>query len=280
MNKVKPILFLVISFLSYCDIVIAQQIPALEWVAHIGGDSVETVYDMSVDRSGNVIICGSFEGTVDFDPGGGMFNLTSKGNKDIFIQKTDPYGNFMWAKNIGGTYDDEAYSLATDSSGNVYVTGYFKEVVLFDSSSNTILTSVNTSPDIFILKLDSFGNFKWAHQIGNYDFDEGYAITADDSAYVYITGKFSGPVDFDPGIQDTFNLIAPSSYDIFVLKLDSSGDFIWAKQMGGDGYDIGKDIAVDTLGNVHITGYFDDTADFDPGIDTFNLISHGTYDSY
>ena len=104
--------------------------------------------------------------------------------------------------------------------------------------------------------------------------DIGYGLTLDTSDNVYSTGYFRGAADFDPGDMTTeiMNSIA-GSQDIFVSKLDTSGDFVWAKSMGGALNDNGYGISVDTSGNAHITGYFQGTVDFDPGIGTFNLAS-------
>jgi hypothetical protein len=86
--------------------------------------------------------------------------------------------------------------------------------------------------------------------------------------------RFQGTADFDPG-AGTFHLTSSGSDDIFVSKLDSAGNFVWAKAMGGPSGDAGQGIAVDGAGNVYTTGSFQGTADFDPGAGTFNLTSSG-----
>ena len=109
---------------------------------------------------------GSFQGTADFDPGAGTFNLTSAGDYDIFISKLDSSGNFVWAKSLGGTGYDVSYGIALDSGGNVYTTGSFSGTVDFDPGAGTFnLTSAGTG-DIFVSKLDSNGNFVWARSLG------------------------------------------------------------------------------------------------------------------
>ena len=90
-----------------------------------------------MDASGNVYTTGYFQGTVDFDPGAGTFNLTSAGLQDIFISKLDAAGNFVWAKQLGGTLNDVGYSIALDTSGNVYTTGFFRDTVDFDPGAGT-----------------------------------------------------------------------------------------------------------------------------------------------
>ena len=117
---------------------------------------------MRLDANGNVYTTGFFQGTPDFDPGSGIFNLNSTGGLDVFIQKLDASGNFVWAKQLGDTSSDNANSITVDASGNVYTIGYFSGTADFDPGSGTFnLTSVG-GLDVFISKLDASGNFVWA----------------------------------------------------------------------------------------------------------------------
>lgn len=109
----------------------------LQWAKGMGGTNGAVGYSIAVDAFGNVYTTGSFQGTVDFDPGGGTYNLTSAGIQDIFISKLDAAGNFIWAKSIGGTSTDIGYSIVLDSSGNVYTTGQFAGTVDFNPGGGT-----------------------------------------------------------------------------------------------------------------------------------------------
>ena len=229
--------------------------------------------------SGNVYNTGSFRGTADFDPGAGTYNLTSAGDDDIFVQKFDAVGNFTWAKPMGGAGYDVGKSITTDASGNVYITGYFSDTVDFDPGAGTFNLSSAGSQDIFVLKLDAAGNFLWTKAMGGTGWDESNSIITDAFGNVYITGNFSGTVDFDPG-AGTFNLSSAGSQDIFVLKLDAAGNFLWTKAMGGPDWDEGKSITTDASGNVYITGNFNGKVDFDPGAGTFSLTSAGGRDIF
>ena len=216
---------------------------------------------LAVDASDNVYTTGYFPGTVDFDPGAGVFNLTSAGYNDIFVQKLDADGNFLWAKQMGGTSTDEGYGIAVDASGFVYATG------LLDW-------------DIFVQKLDFDGTLIWDRQMGGGSYDTGTAIAVDASGHVYTTGRFSDTADFNPG-AGTDNLTSSGAASVFVSTLDASGNFLWAKQLGDISADNYKyDIAVDTLGNVYTTGSFVGTADFDPGAGEFSLTSAGESDIF
>ena len=117
--------------------------------------------------------------------------------------------------------------------------------------------------------------YQWAKNMGgHYGYSIGMSIAVDDSGNVYTTGNFEGRVDFDPGAGVSFLTALGTSYDAFVTKTDSSGNFIWAKQFSGiSGSSGATSIAVNGSGNICIAGNFAGTIDFDPGIATLNLTS-------
>ena len=274
MKKIHTaLLFLILS-----QLILAQN-PSFEWAKQMGGTNYDKGYSITTDAVGNVYTTGMFGGTVDFDPGAGTANLTSAGGSDIFIQKLDAAGNLLWIKQMGGTSNDEGYSIITDAGGNVYTTGWFKGTADFDPGAGiTNLTSAGEE-DIFILKLSPAGNLLWVKQMGGTYYDKGFSITTDAISNVYTTGYFNGTVDFDPG-AGTANLTSANYQDIFIQKLDSAGNFLWIKQMGGTSYDRGNSITTDAGGNVYTTGCFIDTVDFDPGTGITNLTSPGNSDIF
>ncbi len=245
------------------------------WAKAIGETDIDSGKAISVDVSGNVYTIGVFSGTVDFDPGSGTtFNLENPGSQSIFISKFTSDGNFVWAKAIGGNNNDSGDDIAIDDTGNVYTTGFFQSTGDFDPGPGIFNLESAGYDDIFVSKLTSNGNFVWAKAIGGNENDSGKGIATDSSGNVYITGSFFETVDFDPG-PGAFNLLSAGDTDIFISKLDSNGDFVWAKAMGGEAYDEGEGISVDGYGNSYTTGYFFGTMDFDSGSGTSNLISTG-----
>ena len=248
------------------------------WAKQIGGAGEDFGYSIAVDGSGNVYTTGFFAATVDFDPGAGVFNLSSVGGTDIFVLKLDAGGNFVWAKQMEGA--GQGYSIAVDAAGNVYTTGIFAGTVDFDPGPGTdnLTYAGGSGQDIFVSKLDASGNFVWARQMGGVSPDQGKSIAVDAAGNVYTTGFFQGTANFDPG--GVFNLTALGADDIFISKLDASGNFVWAKQMGGTSDDVGLSIAVDASGNVYTTGDFQGVGDFDPGAGVFNLTTSGGEDIF
>jgi hypothetical protein len=224
---------------------------------------------ITVDASGNVFTTGSFNGSVDFDPGTGNYTLTSAGLEDIFVHKMDASGNFIWAVQMGSYMSDQGNSIEIDAAGNIYTTGMFSSPADFDPGPGTYYLTDNF---MFISKLDGSGNFLWAKQLGGYSIASGQSIAIDASCNIYTTGMFTNTPDFDPG-TGTCSFTSFGWDDIFISKLDQAGNFIWAGQFGGTYDECGYSIAVDNAGNIYITGYFSGTADFNPGPGNYNMTS-------
>ncbi|MEQ8908550.1 MAG: SBBP repeat-containing protein [Vicingaceae bacterium] len=251
------------------------------WARCFDGPNSVNGLSITVDHSGNVYSAGSFRGTADFDPEVGTTFLTSTtpNSTDAFISKLNAAGEFIWAKKIGGTYLDHCNSITLDRSSNVYATGVFYNTVDFDPGTGIMNLSSTGVEDVFILKLDESGNFGWVKSMGSYDYDRGTSIFADKNGKVYTTGSFKGAVDFDPGTGTTF-LVSAGDFDQFISKLDTAGNFLWAKNIGGTLGDFGYSIAIDSYGNIYTTGEFSGTSDFDPGMGTRNLTSNGSWDIF
>jgi len=273
---------LLVMCLIMGGITATAQTQTFAWVKGMGGSDNEQGNRVAVDGAGNVYVTGFFKGTADFDPGTGTANLTSAGNQDIFLAKYDAAGNYVWAKSMGGLYDDQGLDIAVDGSGKVYVTGIFKGTADFDPGTGTAnLSSVATSNDVFVSKYDTAGNYVWAKSVGGNGDDQGLGIAVDGSGNVHVTGYFSSATaDFDPG-TGVSNLSRVGTADIFVAKYDINGNYTWARNIGSSGNDNwGQAIGVDGSGNVYVTGYFFATVDFDPGTGTANLTSGGGCDVF
>ncbi|MDP1725934.1 MAG: SBBP repeat-containing protein [Bacteroidota bacterium] len=254
------------------------------WVKQVGGLSLESYkecgYDIDLDGNGNVYVTGYFIETVDFDPGAGIYNLTSFGGEDIFLLKLDANGNFVSVKQMGGKSDDYAKNSFLDKSGNIFTTGGFMDTADFDPGTGVYQLTSAGSYDIFVSKLDAAGNFVWVRHVGGSEPDGPKSIAVDDLGNVYFTGFFQDTVDFDPGVAKFLIPAFGAELDIFVAKLDSSGNYVWAKQMGGQSRDYPNRMGLDAAGNVYVAGVYFSLADFDPGPGNVNLSSAGYYDVF
>jgi hypothetical protein len=282
MKTTKTILLLMIFSIMVFSRVQAQN-PGFEWAGQMGGDSAIMANSIATDADGNQIITGTFNGTADFDPGAGVFNLTSSGKEDIFIQKLSSAGTLVWAASMGDVNTDMGRDVVTDASGNIYVTGYFSGTIDADPGAGYFELS-QTKNTAFVLKIEPDGDLIWAKQMGfpgDWGLANGYAITLDNNLNVITTGTFYGRVDFDPG-SGTFNLSATSgSGDVYIQKLDANGNFIWAKQLIGPEYKVGYSLESDANGDIYSCGFFKGTVDFNPDKKLkYNLTSYGDYDAF
>lgn len=236
-----------------------------------GGAGNQYITEMALSGS-SLVVLGDLEGSAGFATAvAGTTTVNSNGNLDILLAKFDEGGLAnTWAYNMGGSNVDFSGGLAVDFSGNIYITGSFIGSVDFDPSGNGIAASVLTAPgtqsDIFVAKYNTDGELIWAHNFGGGGLvgDAGSSIIVDGS-HVYLTGVFNGSVDFDPGPGTATIASNQSTRSAFIAKYDLNGNYVWAKSViGGES---SSKIAINDLGDIAITGYFQvNNADFDPGV--------------
>jgi hypothetical protein len=247
------------------------------WVNTFGSDSNDEVIDLRLDRNGNVFVTGSFQETIDVDPGPGIVDITSNGQKDIFLLKYTSEGNLIWGFNVGGAGNDEGMAVVPDSSGDCYLSGYFSQTVDFDPgpAQNDLSSSGNT--DIFFCKYSSSGVFQWGKSIGgkSNDSQSPGGLTLDAEQNVYIAGDFSSTINFEAGEVGS-SLTSRGNTDIFVAKYAVDGTFQKCFGFGGADQDHVSRISVDIDGAIYLAGSFKGTANFDPGTGSYLLTAKGT----
>lgn len=187
------------------------------WGIAVGDAGSDNSYGCLFDNSGNALITGKFEGTVDFDPGVGTHNLTSIGGGDVFLLKLDPNGNFLWAKSFGSIGNDAGTEIAVDSENNIFLTGNLAGDADIDPGVGTTNVTNVGNNDIFMIKFNSNGDFQWGHNFGSAGNDNGRAITCDIFDNIYLSGGFLATIDFDPS-SNTNNLTSNGGYDNFITK--------------------------------------------------------------
>jgi hypothetical protein len=248
-----------------------------EWAKALGGPENELVTGVITDASDHVIVCGTFYGRADFDPSSDSAVLVSNGDNDIFLAKYDRNGNYLWAVNIGGTDFDAAASISAGTDQHIYVTGVFRNTVDFDASSGTANRTSYGEGDIFLVSYDSSGQFRWVRQMGGSSIDNPTAVSVDGN-HVYVSGDFQGSAKFNPAnVADSVTSAGFS--DIFLVKYDTDGSYIWGHRFGGAGYD-GADKMSAGGSSVCIAGTFGQTVDFNPSAGTDELTSADLVDVF
>jgi hypothetical protein len=240
-----------------------------QWDKQFGGVKGNPVngYAVATDSSANVYAVGNFVGSVNFGSGTAVSSIS--GSQDVFLTKYSSSGAFQWAKHFGGSGYDSSAAIAVDSNNNLLVVGYFNGTASFGCAAS--LVTPGSYSDIFVAKYDPNGNCLWSKGIGGAQGAGGTGVAVDSSGNVYVAGTFYGTTDAASG-----SLTSAGGSDVYLAKYDGSGNLVWSKRFGGTNYDYSTAIAVDTSGNIYVTGYFYGTTDSSSG----SLVSAGGSDVF
>lgn len=279
-NDMKRLyLLIVFCFTSWA---LHAQVPTVTWANAIGGTGEDIIQAIATDPSGNVFIAGSFNGTVDFDPGSGVTNATAAGLfSDAFVAKYNSAGVFQWVNTWGSSGDyDEVRAVVADASF-VYVTGDFRGTAtdFDDTAGSTPRTTVGGS-DIFLAKFaTASGAVTWVNTFGSTSGDFGTGVALDATGNVYMSANFQGlNVDFDPaGTQALRSSLG--LYDMILAKYSSNGSFIWATALGSSGEDFSTAVYLNGTG-VWIAGSYSNTFQAEPTIPSLVATNDGGTDGY
>jgi hypothetical protein len=236
------------------------------WAKSEGDSYGEKANSITTDTVGNVIITGEFDSnSITF----GSTTLFNNGSRNIFIAKYNALGGFMWAKSssVNSSSLPEDPKVATDASGNIYITGYCFSSLSFGTINlpNALYTAM-----MFLAKYDAFGNLIWAKKESSTKNTQSYAICTDALGHIYVTGRYFSPnITFGTTILTNSDTTG-NTPDMFLVKYNSSGNVIWAKGAGNIGYDIGMAVATDKLKNVVVSGEFSSPITF--GSTTLNNV--------
>ena len=184
--------------------------------------------DVAIYSSSYAYVTGHTKGDITGD---------NAGNNDIFLLKYNSSGTLLWRKQRGSAYDDLSQGIDTDSSGNVYLTGYTEGDLTGDSSGDA---------DFFLAKYNSSGTVQWLMQLDSTSDSFAQGIVIDTSNNIYVTGHTEGSFDGNTNSGGS---------DIFLVKYNTSGAKQWSVQTGSSGNEYGKGVSVDSSGNIYITGY-------------------------
>lgn len=249
------------------------------WAKRIGG--TPTTGDISsaikTDASGNVYVAGSFTGIVDMDPGPGSAPATSGGNTDGLVLKLEPDGDYINSIILRGGRFDSFDDVEVDASGNIYATGYYEENTDFDPGAGTALEAGSNDRNAFVMKMNATGGLVWYKTFSEDDSEQwGNNIDLDSDGNIIVGGTFEGTIDFDPGTGTQIHTAV--NRDVFTVKLDADGNFLWGKTLPGSSSAFGFSTVNGT--DVYMFGAFFATLDADPGPGVFNVTSEGATDAH
>jgi hypothetical protein len=215
-----------------------------------------TINEVAPLSDGGVVVVGSF--TDDLLPG----ILVAVGSSDAFVVRYDAAGTALWAAQIAGDAYDTAYGVAVDAEDNIFVTGYFSDAnggtTFYDANGMSTATVFSSGAhDGYVVAYDVDGLYLWSQVFGGTGFDDGIDVATDAAGDVYVTGSFS-----DTATIASVALTVVGDHDVFVAKYDNSGLSQWAVAGGGTARDEGRGITTTVNGDVVVTGFITDSADF------------------
>ncbi len=228
----------------------------IEWAREFGGLNADLCLDIATDRNDNVFITGYYFSPVLHIGNFELINSSTNGyGKDLFLAKISNEGDVLWAITAGSDDGfDIGQKVATDYSGNVFLTGdFYSSVVTF---GEYILSNTNNGyNDLFVAKFNSDGNVIWANRMGNYNDDVSRGICTDLTGNSFITGMFYGhTIQFGTFTLYNSGGSGNNVSEPYIVKFDAYGNVQWAKNGVSSGYDYCRDISTDGLGNSYIIG--------------------------
>ena len=257
------------------------------WVNSLGSTTNDEGRTIKVAPNGNVCVAGKFTGTMDLDPGPGVYNVTSNGLDDIYLACYNSSGGFLWGFGIGGNRYDAAWYMTIDASNNVIISGYFQTAGIdFDPGGGTTTlpfaggTTLTYYGDGFVAKYSAAGTFQWAKALGGPTvYDIALSLDTDPAGNVYVGGVFNTSMVVSP----TITLTSATDGTAYLIKYDAAGTVIWGHNYGLPGIS-----SVDCFprslkvsgGFIYVAGFFQGLSNFCPWGTPIFLTSSGTYDLY
>jgi hypothetical protein len=239
-------------------LLLGQNVDVLTWA---GSNSLLNDEGNAIahDANNNVYVVGRFGGTLNFNGSSTTLTASPLFNNNAFIAKYDANGNLLWARRAGGGDDTQAWGVAV-SSNAVYITGYFRGTINFNTpsapGSNEITSASGSDYDPFLAKYDLNGNFQWARRAGNTQNETPFSKVAVRGSDVYWLGTFRGTANFNtPSAPGSNELTSAGGDDIFVAKFNEAGTIQWLRRAGGTSDEIPRGIATG-IGGVFVVGDF------------------------
>jgi hypothetical protein len=234
------------------------------WAKSAGGTDLDDVSDIVVDNYSNVYLTGFIKLNAAFPP---LSPIPGEATEDIFIAKMNTDGDFLWVKRVSGTDKDSGSAIILDAENNIYVGGSYNSPDLsFEGITlQNTLDQESNQYNSFVAKLDNSGNWIWVKQTTGLHSEQINNLSIDNNNDLYVTGYFAGIANFDTHTIASYGCVNDTSpypsaciqHDIFIAKIDNSGNWLWAKSAGGEeDSEHGNGLDIDNQSNINITGKF------------------------
>ncbi len=237
------------------------------WSRGFGTSFNDQANGVAADAANDILVVGFHGGAINF--GGSALPGPTLGQKALFVAKFSQAGAHQWSFGYGNGPFTQAWDVATDAAGNVYVVGGYEASLDFDPGPMGNHASLG-STDAFIVSYTSTGAFRWSSSFGNTLADEARSVAVDAAGNVYVAGYFRSVVDFGGGPKTA----SGSNSDVFVASYSSGGAHRWSEQFGGTGNDRARGIDV-AASRVWVTGSFEVSTTFGPSMLSSNGLGDG-----
>ncbi len=231
-----------------------------KWATYFGGSGDEFGWGVATDASGNVYMVGQTTSAGGIATAGSYQDTISVGVSnapDAFLVKFDSLGARQWATYYGGGDRDFGFGVATDLSGNVFITGNTASLDLPASAGAYQSGNAGGTYDAFLAKFNSSGTRLWGTYYGGSNDDEANAVVTDSAGNVYFAGSSSSLANIASPVA--YSTTIAGSYDGFLVKMSSAGAREWGTYFGGSNYDVVQAMTIDDSGSVYMTGYTSST---------------------
>ncbi len=261
------------------DILIAKisATGSCQWAHLIGGSDDDEARAVAVDADGSIVVAGLFRGTADFDPTGGAALLVSRGGTDAFVARYTSDGGFVGVSQGGGPEDDLFAAVMVQGGGDVTAVGEIRGTATFGSALSPLLLVSAGGADIAIARYTGLLGLRWAERAGGPLEDRATALTTDANDNLLVAGSYEGTADLDPGAGAAL-LVSQGAADIFLARYEpvAGGYDGLVRSIGGLGSEGVTGLARHISGRIVMTGYFQETVDFDPGAGARLVTARGT----
>jgi hypothetical protein len=250
--EIKTVLYLFLTLILISSCAVDKKVI---WIKQAGDiNSKANGFSICSDNLGNVYTTGNFSGKLSIS---GMDTIESENKNDCFISKYDKNGKILWVKTISGISDETGNSITIDNNQDIIIVGnFYKEIKIAKTK-----IKAKGNADIFIAKYNKQGVLLWYKILGSYGMDDAHQVKIDNSNNIYVAGRLSHSIKVDNVI-----LKSHGGIDGFIMKLNTEGNLIFGKTIGGKEDDDIDKISFDNNNNIFISGVVSDSVFYDSNL--------------